>query len=45
MEMMKSCRDFRNGPLAIQVQCVACFVGFGDFMLLPAGKCPRKWEL
>jgi hypothetical protein len=40
MEMMKSYRDFRNGPMAIQVPRVAYFVGSGDFMLLPARKCP-----
>lgn len=39
MEMMRSHRDFRNGPMAIQMPRVACFVGSGDFMLLPARKC------
>lgn len=37
MEMMKSHKDFKSGLMAIQVQCVGCFVGFWDLMLLVGG--------
>jgi hypothetical protein len=37
MEMMKSHGDFRNGLMTIQMQCMGCFVGFRDLMLLLGG--------
>ncbi len=34
---MESHGNFMSGLMAIQVQCVGCFVGFGDLMLLLGG--------
>lgn len=31
--------------MAIQVQCVGCFIGFGDLMLLLRGANPWNWDL